>query len=174
VLEGEFLDMIYFTADTHFGHAAIIEHSQRPFASVTEMDTTLVAQWNGVVQPRDTVYHLGDFCYKSVTKPEAYLKKLNGTIHLIRGNHDNETIRLCGEQFASVSDLLEVVIEGQRIVLCHYAMRVWPKSHNGSWHLYGHSHGTLTPELGSKSLDVGVDCHGYYPLAFSKLQTLIP
>jgi calcineurin-like phosphoesterase family protein len=165
--------MIYFTADTHFGHAAIIEHCQRPFATVAEMDAVLVANWNAVVQPRDTIYHLGDFCYKAVKSPEAYLKKLNGTIHLIRGNHDSETARLCVDKFASVSDLLEVVVEGQRIVLCHYAMRVWPKSHHGSWHLYGHSHGTLPPEMGSKSLDIGVDCHDYYPVAFPKLVELL-
>jgi calcineurin-like phosphoesterase family protein len=165
--------MVYFTADTHFGHAAIIEHSQRPFSTVAEMDAVLVANWNAVIQPRDTVYHLGDFCYKAVKSPEAYLRKLNGTIHLTRGNHDSETARICADTFASVSDLLEVIIEGQRIVLCHYAMRVWPKSHHGSWHLYGHSHGTLPPEAGSKSLDIGVDCHNYYPVAFTKLAELL-
>jgi hypothetical protein len=26
-------------------------------------------------------------------------------------------------------------------VLCHYAMRVWNRSHHGAWHLYGHSQG---------------------------------
>ena len=33
----------------------------------------------------------------------------------------------------------------QLVVLCHYAMRVWDRSHYGSWHLYGHSHGNLPP-----------------------------
>jgi hypothetical protein len=32
---------------------------------------------------------------------------------------------------------------GQPIVLCHYAMRVWNRSHHGAWHLYGHSRGNL-------------------------------
>ena len=36
----------------------------------------------------------------------------------------------------------------QDIVLCHYAMRVWQKSHYGAWMLYGHSHGTLPDNPG--------------------------
>jgi calcineurin-like phosphoesterase family protein len=51
----------------------------------------------------------------------------------------------------------------ETIILCHYAMRVWDRSHYGSMHLYGHSHGHL-PDYG-KSMDVGVDCHNYYPIS---------
>jgi hypothetical protein len=43
-----------------------------------------------------------------------------------------------------------------KIVMCHYAMRVWRGSHNGTWHLYGHSHSAL-PEANTLSLDIGVD-----------------
>jgi len=45
--------------------------------------------------------------------------------------------------------------QSQLIVLCHYSLRVWDRSHYGSWHLYGHSHGNLPPL--ENSLDVGVD-----------------
>lgn len=55
----------------------------------------------------------------------------------------------------------------QVIVLCHYALRVWDRSHYGSWHLFGHSHGHL-PGLGL-SLDIGVDCHGYRPLSLAEV-----
>ena len=52
----------FFTADTHFGHANILKHeaASRPFASIEEHDEQLVQNWNAVVGPKDTVWHLGD------------------------------------------------------------------------------------------------------------------
>ena len=34
---------------------------------------------------------------------------------------------------------------------------------DGSLHLHGHAHGSLAPH--GRSMDVGVDCHGYAPIA---------
>ncbi len=53
--------------------------------------------------------------------------------------------------------MLEVTVGKQHIVLCHYAMRTWNHMHHGSWHLYGHSHGSLSEAQGGLSMDVGVD-----------------
>ncbi len=36
----------WFTADTHFGHANIIRHCDRPFASIEEMDDELIRRIN--------------------------------------------------------------------------------------------------------------------------------
>ena len=46
-------------------------------------------------------------------------------------------------------------------------MRVWDRSHYGSWHLFGHSHGAL-PGYGL-SLDVGVDCTGFKPISLEQV-----
>jgi calcineurin-like phosphoesterase family protein len=68
---------------------------------------------------------------------------------------------------------LEIAVEGQDITLCHYALRVFNKSHHGSWHLYGHSHGTLPDDPNSLSFDVGVDCHNYFPISLDQVKKIM-
>ncbi len=154
---------IFFTSDTHLGHANIIKYCKRPFDSVELMDEAIISNWNNTVKNNDTVYHLGDFCFGSA---ERYLDRLNGTIMMVRGNHDKAILDVYGHQAMPYKRI--VSINGQYIVLSHFAMRVWDKSHFNSWHLYGHSHGAL-PSCG-KSFDVGVDAWNYYPISFEQVK----
>ena len=153
----------WFTADQHFGHANIIKYCERPFPSVHEMDRTMIQRWNERVRTEDTVYHVGDFSFQNQGN---YIHRLNGTKHLIRGNHDHKRMQKNG--WASVNDLLFVTVSGTDIVLCHYGMRVWHKSHRGALHLYGHSHGKLPGT--SASLDVGVDCWDFFPVSLEEIK----
>ena len=68
--------MIYYTSDLHFGHRNVLKFDNRPFANVDEMDLVLIENWNNRVQPDDTVYILGDFCYKSDRAAKWYLQQL--------------------------------------------------------------------------------------------------
>ena len=70
--------MILYTSDLHFGHSNVIRFDHRPFADRDEMDHVLIELWNGRVQPDDTVYIVGDFCYRSDHAPEWYLRQLKG------------------------------------------------------------------------------------------------
>lgn len=153
--------MIHFTSDTHWGHKNIIQYSQRPFKSVEDMNEKLIAEWNARVDQHDTVYHLGDFAFMPYDVLKRTARRLNGTKHLILGNHDKEIIKnrqdlLSSGTFATIQNYYELKTEGEFIVLFHYGQRVWNKSHHGSIMLYGHSHGSLPPF--GKSVDVGVDC----------------
>jgi calcineurin-like phosphoesterase family protein len=82
---------IYFTADTHFSHDAIIRFCDRPFRDAQAMDDALVANWNRRVGPDDTVFHLGDFCWRK-GDGLSLLAQLRGRKHLILGNHDSKEI----------------------------------------------------------------------------------
>jgi calcineurin-like phosphoesterase family protein len=87
---------------------------------------------------------------------------------LISGGHDKKVQKKYAGRFLHTADLMDIVIEGYAVVLCHYCLRVWNKSHFDSWHLFGHSHGQL-PALG-KSLDVGVDGHGFAPWSWGEIK----
>lgn len=165
---------IFFTSDTHFGHANIIQYSNRPFQNVEEMNGKLIENWNKTVTKQDVVYHLGDFL---LGKPEhvwPIINRLNfGFLYLIKGNHENA---FCNwykvaqpKNIYLYNSYLEGKFNGKTITLCHYAMRVWNKSHHGAYHLYGHSHGTLPDNPNSLSFDVGVDCHNYKPISLDEV-----
>lgn len=163
--------MIYFTADTHFNHANIIKYQDRPFRNVHEMNEALIANWNAVVPVKSVIYHLGDFVFAK--KPEDVLKivkRLNGQMKLIYGNHDDE--KLLSKAGIEGKHLDFIKFDKQRIQLCHYAMRVWNRSHKGSWHLYGHSHGNLE-EADSLSFDIGTDANNFTPVSFAEVKKRI-
>lgn len=159
----------YFTADTHFGHANILKYCARtrPYKDLDHMHEVLIRNWNAVVKPADTVYHLGDFGFgPAVTLAR---KRLNGKIRLILGNHDKIRLEDAG-MFESIDHLKLVDVDGQRIVLCHYAMRTWQFQAKGAWQLYGHSHGNLPDDPSALSCDVGVDCWGMAPVSMRQLR----
>ena len=59
------------------------------------------------------------------------------------------------------------------LVLFHYPMKVWNAQHYGTFHLFGHVHGTLEDDVTVLSLDVGVDCHGYAPISYNEVKNLM-
>ena len=159
--------MVFFTADTHFDHKNIIGYCNRPFESVEQMNEVMISRWNEVVHPDDTIFHLGDFAMR---RHEYFLKRLHGRLHLIIGSHDEALRRLRG-YFEEATPMKEIEIQGQVVVMCHYALRVWPHSHHGAWLLYGHSHGNLPP-IG-KAWDVGVDVNDFQPLSWGKVKEIM-
>lgn len=164
---------IWFTSDTHFGHAKISAYSGRPFRDVAEMDQALINNWNERVKPGDTVYHLGDFAFVRDTEDaERYIDHLNGQIHFIRGNHDHKQTRKA-KGFVEILDYKEIKVGEQHIVLCHYPMMVWNKHHHGSWMLHGHCHGNLKGQQNRRIIDVGVDPQKYKPVSFEEVQVMM-
>lgn len=159
---------ILWTSDTHLGHDNIRKYSNRPFDSVEEMDEALIRNWNEAVNPQDTVWHLGDFCMGDQSRAGHLRRRLNGTIHLIWGNHDKREVIKKLKCFDSVQDVAEIRIGRDMIFMSHYGHRVWNRSHHGAFHFYGHSHGGLPAT--ARSLDVGVDCWDYRPVTLDQIK----
>ncbi len=159
---------VWFTADTHFGHAGALSLYRRPFTSVAAMNATMIARWNETVAPGDEIWHLGDFALRTRREAAAGLLRIpNGRKHLITGNNDPpEVIDLAG--WSSVQAYAEVTIDDHRLVLCHYAFRTWNGMAKGSLNLHGHSHGRLKPL--PRQTDVGVDAWDFRPIPVQRMR----
>ena len=98
--------MNFYISDVHFGHKNAIEFDKRPFADVAEMDRVMIENWNRRVSKNDHVYIIGDLIYRSGHEAEWYLKKLNGHLHLILGNHDGIWLKQPGarEYFEEIDE----------------------------------------------------------------------
>lgn len=159
---------LFFTADQHYGHANIIIYTNRPFASVEEMDEELIRRHNEVVGPNDTVTHAGDFTLAPDHIAQRYLRRLNGKHNFIMGSHD----RWLENRYSSPAPyMVQMQLGKVALTVCHYAMRTWHKSHYNAWQLYGHSHGKLEP-IG-KQWDIGVDNNNFYPVSFEQLREIM-
>ncbi len=158
---------LWFTSDTHFGHAGARSLFRRPYASVAEMDRAMAEAWNAAVAPQDEVWHLGDFAVGlGPARMEALLAGLNGRKHLVLGNNDGPaTAALNG--WASVQAYAELELEGVGLALCHYPFRSWRNMGRGWWNLHGHSHGRLAPM--PRQADVGVDAQGFRPVNLAQV-----
>lgn len=159
---------IFFTADLHLNHAAILRMCARPFDTIEHHDQALVDNWNAVVGPSDQVFVVGDFAHKAdPAKVRKIFHRLRGAKHLIIGNHDGEFVRT-QLPWSTVVDRMKITVDGQKIVLDHYPMRSWQGAHSGAIQLFGHVHNRL--ETWPNSTDVGVDAWAYKPVTLPEIR----
>ena len=166
---------LLFTSDQHFGHSGIIKFCNRPFADTVEMQEELIVRFNAKVNNYARVYFLGDMFWRTTKELDALaiLRRLKGQHYYILGNHEEVLERSMEVQkhFIWVKERESLPKrEGvhPKIVLDHYAGRVWDGSHRGSWQLYGHSHAAL-PEANNLSFDIGVDAWNYEPVSIEEV-----
>ncbi len=163
----------WFSADYHFGHGIIIKYCNRPFRTVREMNEAIIKNHNLRVKNEDTVFFVGDFCFRNspggkkgegaIHKAEHYIKKLNGRFVFIKGNHDkNNSLKTPIER-------LVIKYGGKRICLVHNPIHA---DSNYELNLVGHIHEKwLIRPLGENSLmyNVGVDLHKFRPISFEEI-----
>jgi calcineurin-like phosphoesterase family protein len=136
------------------------------------MDRAMMVNWNAVVRDNDTVYHLGDIAFSKPQRAKQILSQLNGNIVVVPGNHDSHKqlhalLELSVEKVFVASQYLEINYESRKFVLCHFPIESWNNMRHGAIHLHGHSHGA-----GRKApfrIDVGVDCHNFYPVSIERI-----
>jgi calcineurin-like phosphoesterase family protein len=179
---------VFITSDLHFGHKNIVRgvtnwrtqdgevpvDSTRDFQTIEQMNQRLIDGINNVVGQDDTLIMLGDVSFGGFDNIGIFLERLVcHNIHLILGNHDTHIERdrdFVRGRFLSVQHYLEVNIEGQDFVLCHYPLQSWHGLNKGVIHLHGHVHLSPNRKFGNgKKMDVGVDGNGIDPYSISEI-----
>lgn len=128
---------IYVTADTHFGHKKIIEFEKefRPYTTIEDHDRDLVARWNAVVKPKDTVWHLGDVYFGGAANHDI-LGQLNGIKKLVLGNHDIYPLEIYQKYFTKIYGAF--VFSGS--VLTHVPVHPSQLGSRFAYNVHGHTH----------------------------------
>jgi calcineurin-like phosphoesterase family protein len=192
--------MRWFTSDTHFCHKNIIRLCDRPFADVDEMNEAIIANWNAVVAPEDTVYHLGDVALGQWVEWDSILTRLNGRKAIVVGNHDRiftkEKERM-KERFAPLyakwfsggvcTNMVEFPLsDGTVVNLSHFP-------YDGDNHdadrftdvrlpdygvplIHGHTHSDKIfsrSKAGTLQIHVGMDSFNYTPVSEDQIITLM-
>jgi len=153
---------IWFSSDWHFGHANILKHQPlraMHFSNIEAMDDFFINSINEIVKPHDTLYFLGDFCWRA-NSIKTYRQHINvHNLCVCRGNHDKSSL---GKFVSQFEHMLFIKFKKIIIHLCHYPLISWSASNYGSIHLYGHCHGNMEEKLNKLnpnrlSMDVGID-----------------
>ena len=147
---------IWFTSDTHFGSQRTLEMSKRPFKSVEEMDWTMIKNWNERVSNKDTVYHLGDFGDWNKIGYLNFSKML-----FLPGNYDRDKpydvdIAI---NFNVLTSPAEIDLYDAMYTLVHEPEHATDPD---DFYLFGHIH--KLQMVKKNGLNVGVDCHNFYPI----------
>lgn len=150
---------VFVTSDHHFlSWANCPLGFMQAFTEKEEQE--LIAKWNETVPPDGVVLYAGDFAdADTVVQLAEVRKKLNGEIHLAKGNHDTLPVEVYRLVFDSVQDRIDVnrlkvsVAHSDPVDLRQGWTRVFGHYHRGDW----------TPKL-PDGFCCCVQAHGGYPV----------
>lgn len=164
---------IWFTSDTHFGHQRDFLWTPRGFNSIKEHDEAVIHNWNKVIGPDDEIYHLGDVMLNDNEHGLECIKRLNGHIHLILGNHDSNRRVSLYEECPNIVEIvfaIQIKYKKYYFYCSHYPTLV----HNYDdylkiWCLHGHTHSKEKFSENYHCYNVSLDAHNNYPIEINKI-----
>lgn len=168
----EFKLSTWVISDTHFGHKNIQTYCNRP----KNHNTRMIDAWTRLVQPQDTILHLGDLCvWYGPTESNWHKKvaKLPGQKYMIRGNHDHRSVK----DYDSIGiQIIEPFSQHFKLSRSDNPIRVlfthepdYPSTENWDLNIHGHSHNHVSHRPYTY-INVSVEMMRYRPV---KLRTIL-
>lgn len=172
---------IFTISDNHFQNENIIRYCGRPFEDAAHAQEVMINNWNLVVQPEDTVVVCGDFIMGSPDGIPDILNRLNGSIILVRGNHDTDRkIERFQSEFSDkiieVCDTKYITYRGYYWVFCHFPLvnaefgMMVSARHADVVYVHGHVHNSCpheNPEF--HAFNVSADVINFTPIKLTNL-----
>lgn len=178
---------VWFVSDIHANHDKDFIWKARGFSSAKDFTKYSIEKINTLIRKDDILFNLGDWFLNSTEDDIAeYFEQINcDNIYYIYGNHESilgrdvlpykvqRQFNKPGRRWFRGYNYLEIVVDGQYIILSHYPLYSWNKMKHGSWSLSGHCHGAINDyHSNKKSLDVGWDSFGG-PISFGAIKSLM-
>lgn len=184
---------IWFFSDPHYNHKNICRgttnwrtkngeipiDNTRDFKTLDEMNAAIVNNINAVANQDDLLICLGDWSFGGFDSIQNFYNRLIcKNIHLILGNHDEHIEKNKSNiqrLFLSVNNYVELEIDNNNFVLCHYPIASWHGLNKSVMHLHGHCHLSSDNRFGKgKRIDVGMDGHPEFrPYNLKEILTIL-
>lgn len=142
--------MRFYISDLHFFHRNLnVTLDCRGFEDVYIMNEYIIEKWNAKVRDCDEVVILGDVSAGTAEETNEVLRRLNGKLFLVKGNHDHflghrkfdKTIFEWVKPYAELRDNKRKVILSHYPILCYNGQyRLDDKEEPLTYMLYGHVH----------------------------------
>ena len=170
---------IFFCSDHHFNQASLLTFKRndgtplRDFATVEQMNETIVSKHNSTVRPCDKVYFLGDVVMSTKASALEFLARMNGEKILIKGNHDQCSAQAYLQYFKDIRGSHQ--FEG--LIMTHIPIHSESLARWGL-NVHGHLHanvvkipGTDQPDL--RYFNVSLEQINYTPISLEEIKAKV-
>lgn len=174
----------FYTADWHLSSQLINKKCNRPFESVLEMNSSLIANCNAIASLEDTVVHLGDFMIYGKDQgeqglkinPQFFIKQIDATFLNLEGNHD-PTNKTKSIGWFMQTHLGQIFSDVSAAHWPSYDPRIRDLVKPGWIHLCGHVHNKwkyfIDKDRQVLNINVGVDVWNYRPVSETELISFV-
>ena len=166
------MNKLFLISDLHFGHENIIKYENRPFSSVSHMDSTIIKNWNSVVSKRDTVIIAGDVSFHGKEKTGEIINQLNGKKILVKGNHDQRSNSWWID--VGIDEVSNFPIIYKEWFIIQHEPPTYINDAMPYFFIYGHVHGSeMYHTVTKQTACVCVERWDYTPVELNKILDLV-
>lgn len=178
----------FYTSDLHFRHKFVSR--KRGFGSPDDHDEAIIERWNKAVTSADQVWVMGDVGMWKLNDFAHLVKRLNGEIHVVLGNHDEawpghrdgyKFARSWMDLFASIQPFARKNIDGTWVLLSHFPYKgdhtredrynQFRLRDEGEWLVHGHIHQNTRGT--GRQIHVGLEAWDLRPVPQQAIKAII-